>query len=196
MDKVYCYPDTDVLENRLNIRDGGKLLAAEIQLVSIRLYQLYEQPIHGNFDLKHLCSIHQHIFQDIYEWAGLLRTVDIAKGNSLFCPAWNIYGYAGNIFDGFYKNCMNARDDTQKFVTTFAAYYADLNALHPFREGNGRSQREFARELCLECGYALDLRHTDHKEMIAASIASLERGDNAGLEAVFQKCIMPLSSLS
>lgn len=194
MDKVYCYPGTDVLENSLDIRDGGRLSAAEIQLVSIRLYQLQVQPVHGNFDLKHLCSIHRHIFQDIYEWAGKLRTVNIAK-KSLFCLVQHMQAYSMTIFPAYYNDCTGAKDSRDKFIHVFTAHYADLNALHPFREGNGRSQREFAREICLECGYALDLRHTDHEEMTAASIDSLDRGDNTKLEAVFQKCIMPLSSL-
>lgn len=59
-------------------------------------------------------------------------------------------------------------------------------------EGNGRSQREFARELCLKCGYILDLTHTDHEEMLTGSIMSFDKGDNTGLEAVFRKCIRPL----
>ena len=64
--------------------------------------------------------------------------------------------------------------------------------MHPFREGNGRAQREFARELCLKCGYTFDLRHTNHKEMVEASIQSMSKGDNTGLEAIFQKAIRPL----
>jgi len=195
MDKVYCYSGTDVLENRLDIRDGGRLLAAEIQLVSIRLYQLYEQPIPGNFDLKHLCSIHQHIFQDIYEWAGKLRTVNIAK-KSLFCLVQHMQAYSMTIFPAYYNDCMRAKDSRDKFIHVFTSHYADLNALHPFREGNGRSQWEFARELCLECGYALDLRHTNHREIIAASIDSLDKGDNTGLEDIFRKCVIPLYSLT
>ena len=191
-DKIYCYPDTNILKNKLNIHDENKLLEAEIRLVSIRLYQLQVQPVSGNFDLDHLCSIHYHVFQDVYDWAGKPRTVDIAKGNSLFCPAWNIQGYAGDIFPRFYKNCMSAKEKQEQFVRIFSAYYADLNALHPFREGNGRSQREFCRELCLQCGYLFDITHTRRDEMLLASIDSLEKGDNTGLEAIFRKCIIPL----
>ena len=150
MDKVYCYPDTSILKNKLDIHDKDRLLMAETSLVAVRLYQLYKNPIRGSFDYKHLCRIHHHIFQDLYS-----------------CP--------------------------EEFIHVFTGHYADLNALHPFREGNGRSQREFARELCLKCGYAFDLRQTNHEEMLSASIESLDKGSNAGLEAIFQKCIMPLS---
>ena len=192
MVNTYCYPDTDTLINKLNIHSQRKLLDAETQTVSIRLYQLQVQPISGNFDFKHLCSIHNHIFQDLYDWAGKPRTVDIAKGNSLFCPSWNIYGYADDVFRNFYKDCRNSSSSRELFVSSFASYYADLNALHPFREGNGRSQREFCRELCLQCGYSFDLTHTYKDEMLQASIESLEIGDNKGLESIFRKCIIPL----
>ena len=191
-DKIYCYPGTDILVNKLNIQDEKRLLEAETKLVSIRLYQLYEKPVRGKFDFEHLCRIHQHIFQDLYNWAGHPRTVDIAKGNSLFCPAWNIQGYAGDIFPKFYNQCMEAKDNLEQFVRIFSAHYADLNALHMFREGNGLSQRAFAMELCLQCGYVLDLTHTCREEMLQASIVSLEKGDNTKLEAIFQKCIVPL----
>ena len=73
-----------------------------------------------------------------------------------------------------------------------SSHYADLNALHPFREGNGRAQREFTRELCLKCGYMLDLTRTTRKEMLTASIASFDKGDNSGLIEVFGKSVIPI----
>ena len=192
MDKVYCYPDTSILKNKLDIHDIDRLLMAETSLVAVRLYQLYKNPIRGSFDYKHLCRIHHHIFQDLYSWAEKTRTVNIAKTN-LFCLVQFIPGYAESIFPAYYNDCMRAKDCPKEFIHIFTGHYADLNALHPFREGNGRSQREFARELCLKCGYAFDLRQTNHEEMLSASIESLDKGSNAGLEAIFQKCIMPLS---
>ena len=193
MDKVYCYPNTDILKNRLNIHDQKQLLKAETRIVSIRLYQLYDNPVNGGFDFKHLCNIHKHIFQDIYGWAGELRTVNIAK-KSLFCLVQHMTGYAQTIFPAYYNDCMRAKDNPEEFIHVLAEHYADLNALHPFREGNGRSQREFCRELCLQCGYLFDITHTCRDEMLQASIDSLEKGENAGLEAVFQKCVIPLSN--
>lgn len=191
MDKVYCYPDTSVLINRLGIHDKDQLLTAETSIVAVRLYQLYQNPIKGKFDYNHLCYIHYHIFQDLYDWAGTTRTVNIAKA-SLFCLVQFIPSYAESIFPNYFNDCMLAKDNPKKFIHIFTAHYADLNALHPFREGNGRSQREFAREICLKCGYAFNLRHTNHEEMLSASIESLDKGSNAGLEAIFKKCITPL----
>lgn len=193
MDNVYCYSDSGALRNKLGIHDKAKLCKAEIRLTAVRLYQLYEKSIQGDFDFNHICHIHYHIFQDLYPWAGKIRTVDIAKGD-LFCRSQFISSYADTIFPDYYDDCQKVRHDKNKFVNTLTKYYADLNALHPFREGNGRSQREFARELCAKCGYALDLRHTDHQEMLSASIASFDKGDNTKLESIFRKCIKPLSS--
>ena len=189
---MYCYPDSSVLKNRLDIHDKEQLLAAEVRLAAIRLYQLQEQPVHGNFDLNHLCRIHEHIFQDLYLWAGKIRTVNIAKTN-MFCLVQHIQTYAQTIFPSYYTDCMRVKDNLERFIHVFTHHYADLNALHPFREGNGRTQREFACELCMKCGYILDLTHTDHEEMLTGSIKSFDRGDNTGLEAVFRKCIRPFT---
>lgn len=193
MNNVYCYPGTSALRNKLNIHEKDRLCEAEIRLTAIRLYQLQESPIRGDFDFKHLCLIHQHIFQDIYSWAGEVRKVNIAKGN-MFCLTQYIQSYAQTIFPAYYKDCMRTRGNPDEFIHVFTEHYADLNALHPFREGNGRTQRELAQELCLKCGYALNLRYTDHQEMLSASIYSFDKGENSSLEAVFNKCIEPLSS--
>lgn len=191
-DRIYCYPHTNVLKNKLNIRDADKFLNAEIRFTSNRLFGLQKCPESGSFDLKHLQCIHRRIFQDLFDWAGKIRSVDIAKG-SLFCPSWNIQGYAQDVFRDFYSSCMTAKDDKQQFVKTLAAHYADLNALHPFREGNGRSQREFTRELCMECGYIFDLTQTKHHEMLNASILSLDAGDNTGLEQIFNCAVVSVN---
>jgi cell filamentation protein len=88
-------------------------------------------------------------------------------------------------------DCYECREDKSNFITALTKHYADMNALHPFREGNGRTQREFARELCMECGYVLDLTETTHQEMLDASIASFNRGDNTGFISIFSRVVIP-----
>ena len=83
-DTIYCYPDSDVLINKLDIRELDKLHTFERKLTMLRLLELMDKPISGKFDFKHLQAIHRYIFQDVYDWAGKVRTVDIAKGN-MFC---------------------------------------------------------------------------------------------------------------
>lgn len=190
MSDKYCYPNSTILKNKIGIQDKQLLLDIEVRLTSERLLGLQMNPVKGKFDFKHLCNIHKRIFQDIYIWAGKTRTVDIGKGN-LFCLVQNIQGYASDVFRNYYKECEAVKHDKQQFVHTLTNYYADVNALHPFREGNGRTQREFARELCLACGYIFDLTHTTHEEMLSASIASFN-GDNRALESIFQKVVRPI----
>ena len=190
-DNVYCYPNTNILVNKLNIRDKNDLFEAEKKLTFIRLQELQSEPIKGKFDFEHLLKIHWYIFQDIYEWAGKVRTVEIGKGN-LFCTTRCIQSYAESVFNKYYKQCNLNKDDRNKFVKVLADNYADLNALHPFREGNGRSQREFARLVCLECGYIFDLSNTTHEEMLVASRLSFDKGDSAKLTEIFEKAVIPI----
>ena len=96
-DTKYCYPDSNVLINKLDIRDLDKLHVFERKLTMLRLLELMDKPINGKFDFKHLQAIHKYIFQDIYDWAGKVRTVDIAKGN-MFCNVRFIDSQADEIF--------------------------------------------------------------------------------------------------
>jgi cell filamentation protein len=149
-------------------------------------------PIKGIFDFNHLKRIHHFIFQDVYDWAGKTRTVDIGK-NNLFCRSQFIDSYAQTVFSDFYSSCKATGTDQEQFIKVLASHYADMNALHPFREGNGRAQREFTRELCLKCGYVFDLTETTHEEMLDASISSFNRGDNTKFERIFSRCVIPNS---
>lgn len=189
-DSIYCYPDSSVLKNKLNIKDGNMLFQAEMRLTFIRLKELEQKPIQGKFDFNHLKKIHKFIFQDIYSWAGKTRTVNIGKGN-LFCVVPYIPSYASTIFDKYYSQCKMQQDDKTAFVKALADNYADLNALHPFREGNGRAQREFAREVCLSCGYIFDLSNTKHEDMLLASQLSFNRGDNSLFYSIFNHTVIP-----
>ncbi|WP_084152898.1 Fic/DOC family protein [Oribacterium sp. NK2B42] len=186
----YKYPGEDILINEFNCHDAEELAMLEALSTGGNLAYLQMHPIKGKFDFKHLKEIHRFIFQDIYGWAGIPRDIDIGKGN-LFCRAQFIDEFAITVFSDFYKSCYEAKKDKTSFVENLAKHYGDLNALHPFREGNGRSQREFARELCLKCGYILDLTQTNHKEMLHASILSFDSGDNSGLENIFDRCCIP-----
>ncbi len=191
-DKKYCYPESDVLRNKLDIQDKNKLFEAEKKLTFARLQKLQSEPINGKFDFEHLKAIHEYIFQDIYDWAGKERTVDIGKGN-LFCTVPCIQEYATSVFNKYYSQCYANKDNFEDFIRAFADNYGDLNALHPFREGNGRAQREFARLICLDCGYDFDLSCTTHKEMLEASRLSFDKGDSSGFIKIFLKAVTPHS---
>ena len=169
---IYCYKDSDVLINKLNTHDSDELYEAEQAFSSARQAQLNKKPIKGNFDFAHLKAIHEYLFQDIYYWAGKVRTVAIAKGN-MFCLPQFIESYANEIFaklrkDNFYKGYSK-----EGFIDAITELLSDINALHPFREGNGRTQREFIRCLGLINGYDFDWSLVTKDENVIASYESV-----------------------
>lgn len=172
-DKTYCYPDTNVLKNKFDIRDKEELQKIERKQTSMRIIELKSgNEIPGNFDIIHLKAIHRHIFQDIYEWAGEFRTVNIAKSN-MFCNVQFMEEQLGSIFRELHKeNCLENVTDREELGKRLGYYISEINAVHPFREGNGRTQRAFIEELAKNAGYSLDYSKISAKEMIKASIAS------------------------
>ena len=186
-DSVYCYPDSDVLINKLGIQDQEKLHTFERKLTMLRLLEIIDKPIKGNFDFAHLQAIHRYIFQDVYEWAGKVRKVDIAKGN-MFCNVMFIESQAEEIFGKLKKDNYLADLDRNIFVKKLAYYFSEINALHPFREGNGRSQREFIRSLALKNGYVINFSEIPEEEMLKASQESFLCDYNA-MEELFDKCV-------
>jgi cell filamentation protein len=97
-DDVYCFPGTAVLKNKAGITDQDLLDEYEGDFTAIRLLELTQSPVEGSFDLAHLCKIHQYLFQDVYEWAGEVRSVDIIRGDSRFCNVSQIQSYSNTIF--------------------------------------------------------------------------------------------------
>lgn len=186
-DTKYCYPDSDVLVNKLDIRDPNKLQIFERKLTMLRLLELIDKPIEGKFDLKHLQAIHAYIFQDVYDWEGKIRTVDIAKGNT-FCNVRFISSQADVIFSKLKEEYYLAGLEEYMFTKRLAYYFSEINALHPFREGNGRSQREFIRSLALKNGYLIYFEKASKEEMLIASKKSFMR-DYEDMEKIMAKCI-------
>lgn len=186
-DGIYCYADSDVLINRMGIRDMEQLKLMEKRLTMLRILDLLDNPIQGKFDLKHLQSIHNYIFQDVYEWAGKIRKVDIAKGN-MFCNVKFIEKQAENIFGKLKEEKFLQSLDEKEISVRLAYYFSEINALHPFREGNGRCQREFIRTLALHAGYAINFANVSREEMLKASQDSF-LCDYRGMEKLFAKCI-------
>lgn len=185
---VYCYENTDVLKNKLNIKDKEKLYNYERKIVLAKLYILRQKDTIGNFDLKHFVSIHRFLFEDIYEFAGLFRNENIAKGNFRFAEWEYIEQELIKLLDKLKEENYLQNLSKKVFAERLAYYMAELNVLHPFREGNGRTIREFIRELALKNGYELDLTKTKPKDMLEASIESVVDIDN--LENILYKCLI------
>src|SRR5712675_1042429 len=143
----YTYPGTDVLRNSLDIRDPRQLAAFEANATAARLIELDAAPLEGRIDTTHLKAIHRHIFQDVYAWAGEFRTVNISKGGRPFGAAAFLESALQQVFRKLAAaECLRQLDAT-RFADRAAYFLGEVNAAHPFREGNGRTQREFLREL-------------------------------------------------
>lgn len=190
-DDMYCWPNSSVLKNRLNITDNDELSKAESFLSALAINEMQEKPIKGNFNLKHLQDIHKYIFKDIYYFAGEIRTVNIAK-NDLFCLVQNISIYANGIFEDLRKDNYLIKMDTKNVINKLAYYLGEINGLHPFREGNGRTQRVFIEMLAKVAGYNIDFSQITKEQMIEASVKSL-RGNNIFFEKMFTEIISRIS---
>jgi cell filamentation protein len=176
----YVYPDTGVLRNKADIRDQVGLDAFEADATAVRLLELVGNPLQGNFDLAHLRAIHHHLFQDVYEWAGELRTVDISRGTSRFANFGLIEAYLGGQLKGVAGEDFLRGLAPETFVARLAHYMAEINAAHPFREGNGRVQRAFCAQLADQAGYFIDFQTIDQAAMYDVMIASFN-GDERPL---------------
>ena len=171
----YSDPVTGVLYNKLGLRSTAALEAAEREITHAALILLDESPVSPSYDLSHLQEIHKRIFGDIYQWAGQIRTVAIAKG-AVFCLPQYIASSAAGIFRALHdEGCLRGlHHDT--FVGRLAYYLGEVNALHPFREGNGRAQRAFFGQLARDAGFTLAWQHLDPVRNVEAS-AAIMRGD-------------------
>lgn len=182
---TYTYPESGILKNKAGLHNQASLDAFEADATAIRLLELIEHPIQGNFDLAHLQAMHRHLFQDVYDWAGQLRTVDISKGSSRFGNCGMIEAYLGRQLAKISGENFLIGLPPEIFLKRLAHYMGEINAAHPFREGNGRVQRAFCSQLAEQAGYFLDFDEVSREEMYEAMIASFH-GDNKLLEALLE----------
>lgn len=172
-DDVYCYPGTKVLKNRFHIKNAEKLEEIEREITGLKIIQLRENPIPGSFDISHLQSIHRFIFEDIFEWAGTLREAGfLRKGESIFCLGEYILPSAAEIHAKLKQENYLRGMSQSVFIERLALYMGEINALHPFREGNGRTQREYFYQLSKQAGYELDFSRITTQALLKADIAA------------------------
>lgn len=183
----YCYPGTFVLINKLDIRDYDDLVKAERQTTGFRLAELQKKPIYGQFGLKHLQKIHNHIFQDIYPFAGKFRDVGISKGGTAFAPPFAINSYGSQVLKQLKEERFLKGTSKEEFAERASYYLSEINMFHPFREGNGRTQREFFRLLGMKNGYRINWSEISREEMLESSING--KVDETAFKDVFIKAI-------
>jgi len=188
----YVYAGTTVLKNIPRIRNQEVLDRFEADRVGQRSLELIECPLFGLYDIEHLQGIHRYLFQDVYEWAGEFRTVDIAKGNSYFAHVPYIESTLEDLFERLLKEQHLRGLNQERLASRVADVLGTLNAVHAFREGNGRTQREFVRELAYKNSYWIDWNKVAREELYQASEASFMRADNTLFEKLLKRVIGPI----
>ncbi len=164
----YTYKGTEVLRNKMNIRDEKLLEEYETKIVAFKIATISTKIISMSYTPERLKFIHKYLFDEVYEFAGEYRGENITKDNFRFAEFQyiedNIKQIFGKINIEEMKN-MSFKD----FVERISYIMTELNVLHPFREGNGRTIRELVRELCFDCGYVIDWYEINHDDILRAS---------------------------
>jgi cell filamentation protein len=178
-DDPYTYENSTVLVNKLDLRDQNELDDFEAEITSARAGEPLPD---GNLDFAHFCAIHHHLFQDVFDWAGTPRSVRISKQGSAFCFPEHIDAQATKLFSDLKAIKYLEKLPAREFAEKAAHFLTELNAIHAFREGNGRTQLTFFALLANRAGQTLDLEKLDPDAMLRAMIASFD-GDESELTA-------------
>jgi cell filamentation protein len=182
-DDPYLYKNTQVLKNRLGIRDAATLEAFEVEMTSLRA----DEPLpSGHFDSVHYRKIHRHLFQDVYRWAGRYRSVRITKGGNPFCFPEHIDWQMEQLFVRLAHGELLRTPAFQTFAARAAEFLSELNAVHPFREGNGRTQLAFLDQVAAYVDHPMRLDQVKRGTFLPAMIASFA-GDLGPLTAELTK---------
>ncbi|MDA8478344.1 putative adenosine monophosphate-protein transferase Fic [Citrobacter sp. Awk 4] len=182
----YLYDGLDVMRNRLGIHQVQRLEQAAYELTALRAATIELGPrVRG---LPYLCAIHRQLYQDIFDWAGKLREVDIYQGDTPFCHfAW-IEKEGNALMQDLEEEGYLEGLPKEKFVARLAHYYCEINVLHPFRIGSGLAQRIFFEQLAIHAGYTLTWNGIQVDEWNQAN-QSGAMGDLSALQAIFRKVV-------
>lgn len=166
-DDPYCYKGTATLKNKLGLRDPALLESFELEMTALRASEALPS---GKFDPRHYRRIHHHLFQDVYRWAGRYRTVRTSKAGNPFCYPEFIDREMNRLFATLGQ--WLAAENSEQFVRDAARFLAELNAIHPFREGNGRAQLAFISMIGQRAGFPLNFAAVQRASFLPAMIAS------------------------
>lgn len=182
----YCYPGTTVLKNKLGLRDQTELDAFEALSVAVRS----DEPLpSGRFSPAHYSAVNRHLFQDVYGWAGRYRIVRMSRDDSAFCLPENISREMSDLFARLNDAELLKGREAEGFAEGAAEFLTRLNAIHPFRAGNGRTQLTFIALLAAKAGHPLDFSRLDPKTFLQAMIAGFV-GDEAPLRRQLRNLVL------
>lgn len=203
----YTLSDGITVKNKLGARTHDELDFLQSDFVQSRIYQieLGGGPRRGAFDAGHLRAVHKHLFQDVFEWAGhtreeLFRFADgsIAHEPIILKIAGKPFAQGADIAAALDELAAKIRDANylrdlprEQFAERTADLFAELNTIHPFREGNGRTQRVFFEQLAKQAGHSLDFRPITRERMTQASIGAHEKGDTSMFRRMFVEIASP-----
>jgi len=195
----YFYPNSNVLINKLNIKDYDELKRADAEYSFRRLVELRENPINGEFNKEHLIKIHEYLFQDLYDWAGKYRTVYMAKNSSYFAEVDKIDFYLDDAFE-LMKEEINLVNGYHDLISFLAKYFVILLNIHPFREGNGRTIKEFLSEYVqvkskerLGVEYTMEWGNINPEKLEQAMV--LARAFKGPIEEEFMKALVKVEEI-
>jgi cell filamentation protein len=182
-----------VLSNLLGITHPERLSQAEADLSFAAMLRITARPLPGNYDLTHLQAFHRALFGAVYPWAGHLRTVRLARTeHDMFCFPQFIGSAATTVFERLARPDHLRGLDRPAFTDQLAYYYSEINAIHPFREGNGRTQRAFLGQLARDAGWHIAWARLDAEANNGASAAALH-GDLSVLTSMMDALVTPVS---
>ncbi|MBS4749604.1 cell filamentation protein Fic [Granulicatella sp. zg-ZJ] len=187
---IYTYKDSSVLINKFNERDGHKASELEYRMVASQSLKLFANPIEVR-GVDDILKIHRFLFKGIYYWAGEFRKVNISKSGNAFLPLQSFntaIPYLDRLVDDFHRNSHN-RDE---IITGLVDILDNLNYFHPFREGNGRTQREVIRSLALMKGYECEISIGNDDEIYNLYMDGTVYGDKLKLTELFEKILVKL----
>ncbi len=167
-----CYEGTSCLINKFDIKDETVLKELETTITLTKITEYSLNPLFNTFDVQHYKEIHKYLFGDIYDWAGEYRTVDMSKKGTAFANADSIENLMSKCFERLNNKNLFQGLNFDDFVDNLVDFYCVTNMIHPFREGNGRTQRAFLTQLINENGYDIDFFEIDTDELMIATIQS------------------------
>ena len=183
-----CYENSNVLINKFDIRDEKELEMMERNLTSYLMAQATIEIPFEDVNFEFYKNLHKYVFGEIYDWAGTIRKVDMSKSGTKFCPANEIEKRGKIIFDRLETQNYLKGFKGEEFIDEFVDLYCELNYLHPFREGNGRIQRQFLLMLLNNMGKHIDFKDIDRDLLMIATIKSV-KGDLLMLKDIFREHI-------
>jgi cell filamentation protein len=182
----YCYLGTRTFRNLLDITDETVLNQAEREISASAANEIEYCP--PPYDLAALQKIHRQLFDELYDWAGEIRTVDISKDTTRFCIVSRIEPEAAKLLHACAQRSWFIGLDRKVLIVAVAELFGDLNMTHPFREGNGRAQRILFEHLIIHAGFEISWWGVEKREWIQANIDAVVC-DYSTLERVFERCI-------